>query len=220
MSAMTRQDYVDVVEDVYFGGMARGDVSPILALFVPDATITTFYADHPARRMRFFRALARSSVVGSAPLPTALIQRLWDSPTASTWAAFLVRTLNVVLVLPLVLRNFTDAETALWSVFSTLLMFQLLADFGFQTTFTRFTAYAFAGATDLARVGRDPGTSPDGGPNWELVRRITGTTRWLFRALGWVLFGLCMTLGTAFLWRRVEELLTDEGKTQLSGVNR
>ena len=53
MSAMTRQDYVDVVEDVYFGGMARGDVSPILALFVPDATITTFYADHPARRMRF-----------------------------------------------------------------------------------------------------------------------------------------------------------------------
>ena len=117
-----------------------------------------------------------------------------------------MRTLNVVLVLPLVLRNFTDAETALWSVFSTLLMFQLLADFGFQTTFTRFTAYAFAGATDLARVGRDPGTSPDGGPNWELVRRITGTTRWLFRALGWVLFGLCMTLGTAFLWRRVEEL--------------
>ena len=78
-----------------------------------------------------------------------LMRRLWNSPTANTWAAFTVRTLNVVLVLPLVLRTFTDAETALWSVFSTLMVFQTVADFGFQATFTRLTAYAFAGARSL-----------------------------------------------------------------------
>ena len=50
--SMTRADYIALVEDVYFGGMTRGNIAPILALFAPDATITTFYGETPARRMR------------------------------------------------------------------------------------------------------------------------------------------------------------------------
>ncbi len=49
---MDRADYIAMVEDVYFGGMSRGDVAPIFALFTPDTTITTFYGATPFRRMR------------------------------------------------------------------------------------------------------------------------------------------------------------------------
>ena len=48
---MTRDDSIAMVEKVYFGGMTRGDVEPIFALFAPGATITTFYGETPARRM-------------------------------------------------------------------------------------------------------------------------------------------------------------------------
>ena len=50
--SMRRADYIAMVEEVYFGGMTRGDVEPIFALFTPDTTITTFYGATPARRMR------------------------------------------------------------------------------------------------------------------------------------------------------------------------
>jgi ketosteroid isomerase-like protein len=49
---MNRQDYIDLVETVYFGCMTRGELAPILALFAEDAVITTFHGDTPARRMR------------------------------------------------------------------------------------------------------------------------------------------------------------------------
>lgn len=150
-----------------------------------------------------------------------LMRRLWNSPTANTWAAFTVRTLNVVLVLPLVLRTFTDAETALWSVFSTLMVFQTVADFGFQATFTRLTAYAFAGARSLTFSREADGEAPEGEPNWELIRRIVGATRWLYRTLSWALGGLCLVLGTALLWRRVAELgLAPERLVQQAAVAR
>ena len=48
---MTRADYIALVEDSYFGSMTRGDLQRILALFSPDARITTFYGDTPARRI-------------------------------------------------------------------------------------------------------------------------------------------------------------------------
>ena len=76
------------------------------------------------------------------PLLSFLQTRIWESPTANTWAAALVRSLNVLLVLPLVLKHLSEAEIALWSVFSTLLFLQTILDFGFQATFTRWTSYA------------------------------------------------------------------------------
>ena len=135
-----------------------------------------------------------------------LFARLWNSPTVNTWAAFGIRTLNVVLVLPLALRHFTDAETALWSVFSAMLIFQPLADFGFQGTFVRLTAYAFGGAISLDAATIDEQDQTPGLPNWALIRRIAGATRWLYRALSWVLLALCMGVGSPLLWRRIDEL--------------
>lgn len=133
---------------------------------------------------------------------------LWNSPTVNTWAAFASRTLNVVLVLPLVLRHLTDAEIALWSVFSALMVFHAMADFGFQATFTRLMAYAYAGAGDVKWPEREVVAREPRDPNWPLIRRVLGTTRWLYRALGWLLLALLLVPGSAFLWRRVGELPT------------
>ena len=146
-------------------------------------------------------------------LSSALKQRLLDSPTANTWASALVRALNVFLVLPLVLKHLSEAEIALWSVFSTLIFLQTVLDFGFQSTFTRLTAYAFGGA-DPIDPARSPGTvAPEGSPNWPLVRRIAATTRWIYGRLSWALFGLLAVPGSWALWRRVQELASGSGPT-------
>jgi hypothetical protein len=135
-----------------------------------------------------------------------LLSRLWHSPTFTTWASFATRTLNLVLVLPLVLKHFTSAELALWQVLVTLISLQLLVEAGFGTTFSRFMAYAMGGAKDLSS---GPSASEKNGelvPNWVLLRQICGTMRVVYRRFSWVLGALFLLGGTLALMRRVEAL--------------
>lgn len=139
-------------------------------------------------------------------LSSAPKKRLLDSPTANTWASALVRALNVFLVLPLILKHLSEAEIALWSVFSTLIFLQTVLDFGFQSTFTRLTAYAYGGATDPDPARSAETMAPNAPPNWPLVRRIASATRWIYGRMSWALLGLLAVPGSAALGRRVQEL--------------
>jgi hypothetical protein len=60
--SMTRDDYIRLVEDDYFGHVLRPDLDRILACFTDDAVITIFHGDDPAA---VFRAQPAS---GEAPL--------------------------------------------------------------------------------------------------------------------------------------------------------
>lgn len=135
-----------------------------------------------------------------------LISRLWNSPTFTTWASLASRTLNLIVVLPIVLRQFSPPELALWQVVATLISLQLLIESGFGITFSRFAAYAIGGAKDL-QFGLG---SPIGGegaiPNWELLRRICSTMSAVYRRFGWAFGALFLIGGTLALIRRVEAL--------------
>ena len=133
-----------------------------------------------------------------------LAWRLWNSPTITTWASFTVRTLSLVIVLPLVLRFFSPAETALWQVFMVLISLQMLADLGFNGVFTRLVAYAMGGATELGTNRQAVGK--DAAPNWAMVGRLVGTMRCIYGRLAWGLGGLLAVGGTVALLNRVEAL--------------
>ena len=117
-----------------------------------------------------------------------------------------MRTLNLILVLPLVLREFSVAEVALWQVFSSLIGLQMLVDLGFSFTFTRLFAYAMGGAKDLGSsiyvkqdfFGKEA--------NWILLRKIFGVTRLIYARLSWILFVVLAICGTLALVRRVQAL--------------
>ncbi len=62
MSSFSHDDYVRLVEDDYFGSVAREDVEGALRCFTPDAHVTIYHGDAPARRF------AAEPQTGESPL--------------------------------------------------------------------------------------------------------------------------------------------------------
>ncbi|MBL9126690.1 MAG: hypothetical protein JNL97_03535 [Verrucomicrobiales bacterium] len=109
-----------------------------------------------------------------------------------------VRTGGLLILTPLVVTRLGTAEIAAWYLFSTVIALAALADFGFAPTFSRNIAFALGGASRLgsyakpnpsgstAEVGESAGT-----PNWELVRRLVRTLRFVY-ALTTLAMALCL----------------------------
>ena len=82
----------------------------------------------------------------------SILQKSWDSPTISTWLSYSTKALSLFVVLPLLLKQFTVEEVALWYVFAAVISLQGIADMGFRFTFIRFIAYAKGGASDFNSI--------------------------------------------------------------------
>jgi hypothetical protein len=129
-----------------------------------------------------------------------LLKRAWESPTLTTWGSLGARTFSLILVLPLILNRFPGTEFTVWSLFSTIISFQLLAELGFGVTFARVVAYAMGGAQSLSDFANRRDANPNAQPNFDLLTRILGTMRAIYRRLS---FGLLVALvggGTWALW--------------------
>ncbi len=130
--------------------------------------------------------------------PRQLFRWLWHSPTANTWLSFLTRSLSLVLVIPLVLRQFDAPQAALWFVFSSALAVQGLLNFGFAPSFARLLAYARAGGEveDMADLQHGNSISTTAGVNWRSVARLLATMHRVFVWLGLASAALMATVGT------------------------
>lgn len=120
---------------------------------------------------------------------------MWNSPTVTTWMSYLAQMSGLVLILPLVLRNFSEGETALWFLFSSLIALQSLADFGFKNTFSRSIAFAMGGALDI-KVIKNNEINSKKNTNWLLLKEIILTARSTYLVLAFLTFFLLATLGT------------------------
>ena len=137
---------------------------------------------------------------------SALLSRLWHSPTATTWGSLAVRLLAVVLVLPLVLVRFAPAEVALWQLFSTMLMLAMMLDFGLAPTFARLLAFARGGATldEMARIGQN--ASPMARPaDPAVAASVVSTLRWLYPRIALGATVLMAVVGTLGLIRPIAQ---------------
>jgi len=72
-----------------------------------------------------------------------------SSPTLTTWYSRLPLVINVLVVLPLVLRYFDVSDVALYYLVGSFVRYQDIADFGFGFSYSRYYSYAFAGAKSL-----------------------------------------------------------------------
>ncbi len=130
-----------------------------------------------------------------------LVNRLWNSPTFNTWLSYSTRTLSLFVVLPLVLKNFSNGEVSLWYLFATIIGLQGLADMGFKTTFIRFISYAMGGATE---IGKDHvATAGKHEANWSLVARIFAMMRTIYKRLTLIFFLLLLTAGSWSMMRPI-----------------
>ena len=136
-----------------------------------------------------------------------LTLRIWQSPVLMTWGSSAARSLNVLILLPLIATRYGAAEIAVWYLFMSLFQLQLLADLGFSPTFVRVFAYASGGAgvSDLHRPG---GKMPAlaGKHNWNAISRIWGTAREVYGRLTWAAVAGLVLIGTPLVWKPISAM--------------
>lgn len=131
-----------------------------------------------------------------------LINRAWNSPTFNTWLSYSTRALSLFIVLPLILKTFSEAEVALWYLFATIIAMQGLADLGFRSTFIRIIAFAIGGAKDINLTAK-AGASGAFEPNWALVGRIFSMMKKIYIWLALIFLILLLSFGSWSMMRPI-----------------
>ncbi|MDB5348579.1 MAG: hypothetical protein JWP89_6956 [Schlesneria sp.] len=121
--------------------------------------------------------------------------------------SFLARALGLLLITPIILTRFSPAEVTVWYSLLTLIGLQMMADFGFSSTFARAIAFAMAGLENLHEI-RQPNrpalTITE--PNWSLLRRILSTMSVIYTRLSLSTLLVMGIAGTAMLWKPISEI--------------
>ncbi len=132
------------------------------------------------------------------------VLRLWHSPTFTSWAGKGAQSVRLLLVLPLILRNFDEVQIAVWFLFASLSFFTQLIFEQTSQIFSRMIALAVGGAEDLSPI--KPGEPPrgNGTPNWDTIQKLYETIGGLNLAVSSL--GIFVTLGLGALsFRKILE---------------
>lgn len=132
-----------------------------------------------------------------------VLNRTWKSPTLTTWGSLIVRSLSVVVVLPLVLTHFSTEEIILWYLFATMMSLQLIADMGFGITFARVIAYAMGGADSLEGYMSIHKAAASGTPNWETLTKLCSTMNRIYLRIALIWLLLLAGIGTWFVLKPI-----------------
>lgn len=138
-----------------------------------------------------------------------LAHRLWHSPVFTSWGSIGMRMLSLILVLPIVLREFPAADIAVWQLFSTIITIQLLLDFGLAPTFSRLISYSNGGAgiSDFKRIQNgDPREQASPKVNESDITEIYGTLKWVYARFGILILTLTATAGTFALDTSINQM--------------
>jgi hypothetical protein len=127
-----------------------------------------------------------------------LIKSIWNSPTITTWLSYATKTLTLFAVLPLILKNFSEGDVALWYLYFTILIsVSGISEFGFKQTFSRLISFAFVGARDIGRIDSSNKQMVESeGPNIELMNSVVYGMRRIYTGLTLVFFIGLVTFGT------------------------
>ncbi len=132
--------------------------------------------------------------------------RVWDSPTINTWVSFFAQFGNFFLIFPLILNLFNSNEIAIFYLFSSVISFAQLADFGFKSTFIRYYAYAASGALEIADyrlTEKNEGRIQSQIPNWVLIGNIFRITNKVFSKSSVIYFFILVIVGPIFLRKQI-----------------
>lgn len=104
---------------------------------------------------------------------------------------------SALLMLPFLASRLSPAEMGVWYLFVTIQGLALIADFGFQYSFSRSFSIAFSGGEDL----RAEGVAENGGgePNLPLVAQTLAVARRLYLGLALAVFAVLATAGLLYV---------------------
>jgi O-antigen/teichoic acid export membrane protein len=105
-----------------------------------------------------------------------------------------------ILLLPLILRVFPQETVAVWTIFSTMIAFTGLLDFGFHPSFARNVSYVVSGVRELKITGYQMVENPNGTIDYGLFKGLIHAMRWFYSRVAMILFLLLATAGTYYIY--------------------
>jgi hypothetical protein len=133
-----------------------------------------------------------------------LLKRLSNSAVVWSWIFNGFRLASGLIVLPLVLRLFTQADLGMYYVLLSLVALGPIVDFGFGPTIGRFVSYAMGGAEVLQAQGM-PNPASNSSPNYPLLWQLLFTTRRLYAYLALAIIFILGIWGTYMVEMRIGE---------------
>ena len=132
----------------------------------------------------------------------SLIDKIFKSSTLMTWFSFSSKILNIFLILPLVLRTFSEKELAVYFLFVTIVTTSNIIDFGFKSTFVRVFSFANAGLDSIDVINTTK-KIPYEGTNWRLVERIFSSMKKIYLTISVILVLVMSTIGTYLVTKSI-----------------
>lgn len=131
-----------------------------------------------------------------------LIIRLWNSPTLTSLGSYVLKTMSLLLVTPLIVTKFSTSELALYYIFGTFISLQNLMDMGFSATFTRYISYALGGARDFT-VLVESNNRVSTSPNWFLIAKVWSIMQTIYFRMAVIYLFLLVSTGTLLLLKPI-----------------
>ncbi len=104
-----------------------------------------------------------------------------------------------ILLLPLITSHLSSSSVGMWYLFLTVQGLALMIDFGFQGTFSRSFALAWAGASNLQKHGVEAEPCEGREPNQQLFADLVASARRLYAAASTLAVLLLLTAGWAYV---------------------
>jgi O-antigen/teichoic acid export membrane protein len=105
-----------------------------------------------------------------------------------------------VILLPFILKVFPQETVAIWTIFSTIIAFSSMLDFGFNPSFARNISYVVSGVKELKKTGYQIVENHNGEIDYSLFKGLINAMRWFYSRVALILFVVLTTLGTYYLF--------------------
>ena len=124
-----------------------------------------------------------------------------------TWGNFLVKSLSLIVLLPLILSKLDTSDIVVWYLFLSLITLQMLMDLGFTPTFTRIIAYGMGGIApkELNNIRKKQPDIKSQVPNWDTIIQVGVTMKFIYKRLSIIVFIIALSLGSLSVSSSVSE---------------
>jgi O-antigen/teichoic acid export membrane protein len=123
------------------------------------------------------------------------------------YGATFLQISSSILLFPFILRILPQETVAIWAIFSTIISFGNLLDFGFNPAFARNVSYVFSGVKSLKKKGYT--TVENNSIDYSLFKGLLKAMQFFYTRMALILFSILITLGTFYIYRLLKNFSGD-----------
>ena len=123
---------------------------------------------------------------------------MWNSPTMTTWLSLFIKSVPLVLVIPMMLKNLDAGTVNVWTQFMAIIVIQNMVDIGFGSTFVRGFAYAEKGIGNFTDNSKKNNWDTSHLSKNEIINSLFGTMNWVYKGL-FIIQILLASIGGTYL---------------------